>query len=86
MRDHIQKPALSLGQDLGNPGHRIREQCTMPNYTESSGPLRYQHVAPGKKRDGPWVLEPVCHGDDAVVVVGRPVDRRLAENGRRNRQ
>ena len=86
MRYHIQKSALPLGEYLGNPGYRIGEEPPVPNNAESSGALGYQHFAPGKKRNGPGVNEPVCHCDYAVVVVRRPVDLRLARCGGRNGQ
>ena len=81
MEDHIEESALSLSEDLGNARHRIREECPLPNNAESPGPLRDQHVTPGKERNGPWVVKSVRHCHDAVVVEGGPEDRRLAGDG-----
>ena len=63
---HLQEPALALIADRRYAGDRLRLEHAITHDPETSRPLRHQHVASGEEGDGPWVLQTVHHGYDAV--------------------
>jgi hypothetical protein len=81
MKDHVEKPTLTPDQDLRDSLDGRHAQDSVSDETEPAGPLRDQHVAPGEERHGPGGDQAVGYLDDPIIVVGRPKDRRLAQNG-----
>src|SRR5688572_13608093 len=71
---------------------RLRKELPLTNDSEPARSLRDQHIAAGKKRDGPRLHERVDHGDHAIVVKRRPhegiagYDRPTRQNQDQSRQ
>ena len=74
MRDHVEQPALTLGEHLGDTLDRRGQQPAVPHDAKPPGTLRDEHVAVRQERHGPRIDQAVGDRHDAEVVVRRAVD------------